>query len=198
MLIRSDMIQKIALGIDLAALSGPGTAAPTGISGTSGIGSVVGGTNGAAVTLDHALDMIASVLNANAEGSNMGFIMNTKTRAALSKLKSTTSEYLWKRGDQFSSIADGAVDKIGGYPVMVSNQARSTLTKGTASGVCFEIFFGDWSSLVIGEWGVLEVLLNPYGSGFASGQIDIRAIQSIDIGVRHPESFAVMNDALTS
>ena len=200
MLIRNDMIQKIALGIDLAALSGAGSGnEPLGISGTSGIGSVVGGTNGAAVSLDQMLDLIAAVLNANAEGSSMGFIINSKTKAALSKLKSTTGEYLWKRGDQFSSIADGAVDKIGGYPVMVSNQARSTLTKGTASGVCSEIFFGDWSSLVIGEWGVLEVLPNPYSAtGFSTGQIDIRAIQSLDVGIRHPESFSMMKDALTS
>ena len=199
-LIRSDMIQKIALGIDLAALSGAGSGnEPLGISGTSGIGSVVGGTNGAAVSLDHMLDLIAAVLNANAEGSSMGFIINSKTQAALSKLKTTTGEYLWKRGNQFSSIAEGGVDKIGGYPVMMSNQARNTLTKGTASGVCSEIFFGDWSSLVIGEWGVLEVLPNPYSAtGFPTGQIDIRAIQSLDVGIRHAESFAVMKDALTS
>lgn len=148
--------------------------------------------------MDNCLDLIAAVLNANAEGNAMGFILNSKTQAALSKLKTTTGEYLSKRGNQFSSIAEGPVDRIGGYPVMMTNQARSNLTKGTSSGVCSEIFFGDWASLVIGEWGVLEVIPNPYGSGFASGGIEIRAIQSIDIGCRHPESFAVMKDALTS
>ena len=200
MLIRNDMIQKIALAIDIAALSGSGSSnEPLGIFGTSGIGSVVGGTNGAAITLDHMLDMIAAVLNANADGSNMGFIMNSKTQTALSKLKSTTGQYLWARGNELSSISERSVDRIHGYPVLISNQARNTLTKGTASGICSEVFFGDWSSLVIGEWGVLEVLPNPYSAtGFATGQIDIRAIQSLDIGIRHPESFAVMKDALTS
>jgi hypothetical protein len=45
---------------------------------------------------------------------------------------------------------------------------------------------------------VLEVMPNPYGSGFSAGGLEIRALQSIDLGVRHAASFATMSDALTA
>jgi hypothetical protein len=41
-------------------------------------------------------------------------------------------------------------------------------------------------------------LVNPYGSSYAAGNVEIRAMSSLDIGLRHPESFAVMKDALTA
>ncbi|SHM19948.1 phage prohead protease, HK97 family/phage major capsid protein, HK97 family,TIGR01554 [Nitrosospira sp. Nsp11] len=197
MLVRGDLVEIIALAIDKAALYGPGTGnQPTGIFNTGGIGSVVGGTNGGQVTLDHMLDLVAAVMNANAAGTSMGYLVNSKTQTSLSKLKSTTGQYLWARGGEFTSIAERMVDRINGYPVLQTNQLPSNNTKGTGTNLS-SLCFGDWSSLVIGEWGVLEILPNPYGSGFATGQVDIRAMQSVDIGIRHPESFAVMSDAIT-
>ena len=62
--------------------------------------------------------------------------------------------------------------------------------------VCSEVFFGAWSELLIGEWGVLEILPNPYGSGYTAGSVDIRAMQTVDIAVRHAASFAAMTDAI--
>lgn len=197
MLVRSDLVEIIALAIDKAAISGPGTGnQPTGILNTSGIGSVVGGTNGLQITLDHMLDLVAAVMNANAAGNSMGYLVNSKTQTSLSKLKSSTGQYLWARGGEFTSIAERMVDRINGYPVLQTNQLTSAGTKGSGTNLSTAIF-GDWSSLTIGEWGVLEILPNPYGTGFATGQVDIRAMQSVDIGLRHPESFAVMSDAIT-
>jgi hypothetical protein len=52
---------------------------------------------------------------------------------------------------------------------------------------------------MIGEWGVLEILPKPYASGaYEAGAVQIRAMQTIDVAVRHAESFAVMKDALTA
>ena len=48
-------------------------------------------------------------------------------------------------------------------------------------------------------WGSpLDILVNPYGSAYAAGNVEIRAMSTLDIGLRHPESFAVMKDALTA
>ena len=196
-LIRQEFVEIIALAIDKVALYGSGTSnQPLGIFNTSGIGSVVGGTNGLQVTLDHMLDLVAAVMNANAIGSHMGYLVNSKTHTSLSKLKSTTGQYLWARGGEFTSIAERMVDRINGFPVLTTNQLPNTNTKGTGTNLS-SLVFGDWSSLVIGEWGVLEIVPNPYGAGFAAGDVDIRVMQSVDIGVRHPESFAVMTDAIT-
>jgi len=197
MIARADMLAAMALGIDLAALSGIGTGAtPRGIANVSGIGSVIGGTNGAAVSIDNYIDLETAVTSANAPETNLAYLTNAKTIGSTKKLKSTTGQYLWT--GSAVGAQSGTPGEINGYPVARSNQARSTLTKGTSSGVCSEIFFGAWSELLIGEWGVLEIVPNPYATeAYKSGGVLLRALQSIDIGVRHAASFSMMSDALT-
>jgi hypothetical protein len=51
------------------------------------------------------------------------------------------------------------------------------------------MMFGDWQELVIGEWGVLEVEVNPYAN-FQAGIIGVRAMYSMDVGVRRPFAFS--------
>lgn len=197
MIVRNDLAAQLALAIDLAAISGSGTAGqPTGILNTSGIGSVVGGTNGAAITIDHLIALETSVTSANAPEDNLAYLTNAKVVGALKALKSTTGQYLWTQAP--NGQRSGTPGEINGYTVARSNQVSSTGTKGAASGVCSTVLFGNFSELIIGEWGVLEVLPNPYGAGYNSGSVDIRALQSVDLGVRHAKSFAAMTDALTS
>jgi HK97 family phage major capsid protein/HK97 family phage prohead protease len=197
MIARADMLAAMALGIDLAALSGIGTGAtPRGIANVSGIGSVVGGTNGLAVSIDNYIDLETQVTAANAPESNLAYLTNAKVVGSTKKLKSSTGQYLWT--GSAVGAQSGTPGEINGYPVARSNQARSTLTKGSSSGVCSEIFFGAWSELLIGEWGVLEIVPNPYAAeAYKSGGVLLRALQSIDIGVRHAASFSTMSDALT-
>ena len=199
MIIRKEFVENIALAIDLAALSGLGSSnQPLGIFNTSGIGSVVGGTNGGQVTIDMLMDMAAAVANANATGKSMGYLVNSKTQAALSKQKATGSgEYLWARGGEMTSVAERLVDRINGNPILVSNQLPNNGTKGTGTNLS-SLIYGNWSDLLIGEWGALEILVNPYSPGFANGDVDIRVLQSVDIGVRHAASFAVVTDAITA
>lgn len=196
MLVRADLVAQIALGIDLAALSGSGTSSqPLGIANQGGIGAVVGGANGAAITIDHLIDMETSVMAANAPENGLAYLANARTVGALKKLKSTTGEYLWVTTADMGRT--GTPGEINGYTVARSNQARANLTKGTGTNLS-EIFFGAWSELLIGEWGVLEIQPNPYApSVSAQGGVEIRALQTIDLAVRHAQSFAVMSDAIT-
>jgi len=198
MIARADLIAQLALGIDLAALSGSGSGGqPLGIANISGIGSVVGGTNGAQLTLDNLIDLETAVTFANGPEDSLAYLTNAKAIGWAKKLKSTTGQYLWTNSP--NGQRSGTPGEVNGYPVARSNQARSTLTKGTASGICSEVFFGAWSELLIGEWGVLEIVPNPYdASVYANGGVLLRALQSIDIGVRHNASFAAMTDALTA
>lgn len=197
MIARADLIAQIALEVDRAALSGTGASnQPTGIANTAGIGSVVGGTNGAQVTIDHLIDLETAVAVGNADVDGMAYLANAKTVGWLKKLKSTTGQYLWTQSATGGRSAT-PID-INGYPMARSNQARSNLTKGTSVGVASEIFFGNWPEVVIGEWGILEILPNPYDSTlYPQGGVLLRAMQSLDIGVRHAASFAVMSDGLT-
>jgi HK97 family phage major capsid protein/HK97 family phage prohead protease len=195
-IVREDLLLVEALAVDAAALYGTGSSSqPTGISNTTNVGSVVGGTNGANWTFDFMVNLYAAPLVANAPQENLAFAINAKTKGYLATLKSSTGQYLW---NPTQSIAGGIPNDMVGYRYAVSNQLPYNLTKGTSSGICSMAMFGNWQELLIGEWGVTEIMVNPYDStGFTTGDVIIRVFQTIDIGLRHPASFAVMSDGLT-
>jgi HK97 family phage major capsid protein/HK97 family phage prohead protease len=197
MLARADLLQTIALGIDLAMLSGTGSNnQPLGIANQAGIGSVIGGTNGGALTLDNLIDLETIVASNNADDGALAYLTNAKAVGTLKKLKSSTGQYLWTNSPIGQRSATPG--EINGYPVARTNQARSNLTKGTGTNLS-EIYFGDWSQVLVGEWGVIEILPNPYAAGvYEQGGLELRVLQTLDVGIRHAASFAVMSDAITS
>ncbi|WP_226998583.1 phage major capsid protein [Tardibacter chloracetimidivorans] len=188
--VRSDIAKVIALAIDLAGVNGSGTSnQPRGIMQTAGIGSVAGGTNGAAPTWDHMVDLETAVSVANADLGSLGYLTNSKVRGKLKKTQkfsSTNGDPVWERGNE-----------VNGYRAAVSNQVPATLTKGTADGVCSAIIYGNWADMLIGLWGGLDLMVNPYILS-PTGSVRVEAFQSLDVNVRHPESFSAMLDALTA
>lgn len=188
--VRGDLATVLGLAIDLASMHGSGSSnQPLGIAGTSGIGSVAGGTNGLAPAWSHLVSLETEVAIDNADINRLAYVTNAKVRGKLKQVEKATNTglFLW---------ADGA-QPINGYPAYISNQVSSTLTKGTSSGVCSAIFFGNWADLIIGLWGGLDILVDPY-TGSTAGTVRVVALQDVDIAVRHPESFAAMLDALTT
>lgn len=196
MIARRDLMAVGALAIDLASLSGSGTSnQPTGIVNQSGVGSVIGGTNGANLTFDHIIQLQYVTKFANAPQASTGYALNSKAVGYLSTQKASTGQYLW---DPQGGLTNNSPDRLKGRAYAESQQLRATLTKGTSSGICSELIYGNWQELLIGEWGVTEIAVNPYDStGFTNGDVILRMFQTLDIGVRHGASFAVMSDALT-
>jgi HK97 family phage major capsid protein/HK97 family phage prohead protease len=202
-IVRNDLARVMALGIDKAAISGSGSSGqPTGILNQSGIGSVAMGTNGAALTnsstsstsgLDQLIQLERAVDVANALNGNLSYLTNAKVLSAIKQLKTQYAEYLWTANE--ANTTTGTPINVNGYPMYRSNQVSSALTKGSGTGLS-ALIFGDFSQLVIGMWGALEVLPNPYGSGYNAGSVDIRAMQTCDIAIRHVESFAAITDII--
>lgn len=190
LLVRNDLAGSLATAIDLAAINGSGASnQPTGILNTAGIGSVVGGTNGLAPTWAHIVDLESAVSVANADVGSLGYITNAKVRGKLLKTEKATStaQFVWADGDR----------PLRGYRAGVSEQMPSNLTKGTSTGVCSAILFGNFADLMVGLWGGLDLMVDPYTLG-SSGGVRVVAFQDVDIAVRHAESFAAMKDALTT
>ena len=81
-----------------------------------------------------------------------------------------------------------------GYPYKTTNLIETTGGKTS-------IVFGNWNDLIIGEQGALEIETSREGawtddngnlvSAFENDQTLVRAIDNVDIGLRHDESFAV-------
>ena len=193
--VRNDLATVLALAIDQAAINGSGASnQPTGIISTAGIGSVAGGTNGLAPTFAHIVELWSDIAIANADFGNTGIMTNAKV---IGKLMSTL-----KTSGVAGYIVEGFPDatgltSIGGLRGGVSNQVPSNLTKGTSSGVCSALVAGNWNDLIIGQWGTLDLMVDPY-TGSTSGTVRVVALQDVDIAVRHAESFSAMLDALTA
>jgi len=160
----------VGIAADLGVLEGTGSGGqPTGISGTAGIGSVSGTSLAAAGAIEFQTD----IASANVTPLRPGYVTTPAVAGLLMvrpELPSTGTTRLWT-----GNIWDGA---IFGLPAMTSNQ----LTAAT-------MIFGDWQEVVVGEWGVLEVEVNPYAN-FQAGIVGVRALYSMDVGVRRPFAFS--------
>lgn len=190
--VRDDLARVIALGVDYAGLHGDDSAdvnQPDGVASTSGIGSVVGGTNGASPDWADVVNLEKEVAIDDAETDNMAYITNAAVRG---KLKQTY------RVATYGEIPVWESDNtLNGHRALVTNQVSSTLTKGTSS-VASAIFYGNWNDLVMGMWGDgIDILVDPYSLS-TQRAIRVIAFQDVDFAVRHAQSFAAMLDALTA
>lgn len=192
-LAREDLATCLALAIDKAAINGSGTDnQPLGILGTAGIGAVAMGENGGALTYAKLVALETAVSAANADIGTLAYLTNAHVRGALKTTQrfTNTDSPIWvDRADNGAGYGF-----VNGYTAAVSNQVPSTLTKGTGTGLS-AIIFGNWSDLIIAQWGALDVLVDPY-TGASSGTVKINVYQDIDLGVRHAQSFAAIVDAI--
>jgi HK97 family phage major capsid protein len=189
-MLRQDILSELNTQIEYQAINGSGTAPnPRGIRNTSGIGSVVGGTNGAQVNWGHIVGLESAVANVNAEPDvNSGYLVNTKTRGwAKQTTKATNLPFIWDNGAQ----------PLNGYRAAVTNNMLSNLTKGTSNGVCSSLIYSSmWDMLVIGMFGAVELTLDELTQA-PSGLNRLILNAYIDVGCRRPANFASMDDALT-
>ena len=169
-IVQADLAQVAALAIDVGVLRGSGASGePTGIINTAGIGSVTGTSLAYAGILEFQSDVAtANVMPA------MGGYATTPAVAALMMARqrfSSTDTPLW-----IGNLWDG---QMSGFAAMSTNQMTAA-----------SMLFGDWSQVIVGEWGVLEVEVNPYAN-FQAGIIGIRAMVTIDVGLRYPAAFSL-------
>jgi HK97 family phage major capsid protein len=190
--VRDDLARVEALGIDYAGLHGDDSVDPNqpdGVASTTGIGSVVGGTNGAAPDWADIVDLETEVAIDNAEVDSMAYITNAKVRG---KFKKTF------RNATYGEIPLWEGNQLNGHNALVTNQVRGNLTKGTASAICSAIFYGNWDDLVLGMWGdAVDILVDPYSLS-TQRAVRVVAFQDVDFALRQAQSFAAMLDALTS
>lgn len=181
-LVRRDLAAVVARAIDFQALFGDGTGnTPTGVVNATGVYS------GSLSTPSWAevLDMIAGIQNEDADIGSLGWAMNPDAVKVLRGTNKAASEP--EHG--FLMTEPG---NLAGYGVGTSTAIPTTVTPDTT------VIFGAWAQLLIGRWTGTDILVNPYGSGYAAGRVQVRAMQDLDIAVRHGESFAVADDLAVS
>ena len=165
--------RDMAAELDKVGLVGAGGSQPLGILNSPIDASVSGTTLGYAGLCD--VMKVVSDANGVTNYDALGFIA-TPTIAKLLKTRSrfsNTDSPLWQGG-----IAAGSIEGVAAYS-----------TQNMASG---KLLFGDFSNILIIDWGVLELDIDRSGARFNQGMIGIRAMWMVDILVLHPESFAVI------
>jgi HK97 family phage major capsid protein len=171
MIVMNDLAAVVALAVDSAAIQGTGlTGQPTGIISTSGIGSVTGTSIAYAGILEFQTDVMAA--NALINPATSGYVCTPAVAAllAIRQRFASTDTPLWEGG-----LMDG---RVAGFAAMSSTQMPAS-----------RVLFGDWSQLVIAEWGALELDVNPYAN-FPAGITGVRAFYTVDVGVRYAASFS--------
>ena len=188
-IIRDDLTRQFAAKIDEVAIEGAGANEPTGILETNGIGSVALGTNGGAITYASLVDLEKEVAIDNALNGSLAFLTNPKVVGEMRQTPRQTS------GIEGNFILNDT-NSVLGYNVASTTLVPSDLTKGTTSNSCSAVIFGNFNDLMIGMFGGLDVLVDPY-SGSDKGATRIAMYQDVDVAVRHAESFAAIKDVTT-
>ena len=195
-LVRMDLMETIASEIDRVAINGSGTGAePTGILKTTGIGDVAIGANGGAILWDHIVDLEGEVAIDNADEGSLGYLTNSSVRKSLKKTTKVSADagagFIWEPGKE------SGYGRLNGYQAGVSNNVPSDLDKGTSTGVCSAVIFGNFADLLIGQWSVIDITVDPYTFS-STGSVRIVALQDIDLAIRHAQSFAAILDGTTA
>lgn len=182
-MVRQEFAISHALGWDLAALHG-GLAAgePVGIYNIAGVNSKAMSGN---PTFAKLVDITTECALDNALLGTLGWVTTPGMAGKLMQTlvaSSAGSTFIWSGNQIAGSIA--------GYGAIASNQVKATLGTGADHG----IIFGNWSDLIIGMWGAMELIVDIYAKK-KRGLVEVSSFQMVDILVRHPESFCVATGA---
>jgi hypothetical protein len=86
---------------------------------------------------------------------------------------------------------------VNGYRAMASNLLPTTLTKGGFTSILHGGLFGNWSDLVIGQWGGVDLLVNPFTKG-KEANVEIIINAWFDSAVRRAASFCKCDELYPS
>jgi HK97 family phage major capsid protein len=155
-------------GMDLAIPYGAGGDEPIGLKNMTG----PHGISGVGFTRDTAIDMIQSIIAVNAELGTFNFVMNPLTKGTLMK-KPISANYP-------SFLIDDRTNLLVSAPTFQSNQV--------AEG---DVFYGGWSNILMLLWGYILIEANPWGSGWAAGDILVKSNIAMNVVGEYPQAISI-------
>lgn len=166
-LVRSDLVTGAALALDLAIFEGGGhSGVPLGITNHASINTTSISTDGSP-TWAELVSYESEIAADNALGGRLAYVT---TPAVVGHLKTTSKD----TGSGRFIMEGGTAN---GYPVYTSTQLTAN-----------SMIFGDWSQILVGMWGVLDIQADQ-ATLAASGGLVLRAFHDVDVGIRHAVAF---------
>lgn len=178
MFLRNDIALMLAEGLEYTGFHGNHLTdpnSPDGLEYVAGVNTPAGGLSWAGV-----VNLETAVAVANAAAARMAYITNAKVRGKLKqtpKVANTDSRMVWD--DQAGSTP------INGYPALVTNVIRDNA--GDANNES-ELWYGNWAMLLIGSWGTIDLLVDPYSQS-TTGKTRVVGFMEADVKSRHAEGF---------
>ena len=188
-LIMEDMVKAHAAALDAAIFAGTGSSGqPTGVLNASGINSIYtnDASHAAAVTYAKLVQMETEVGEDNGLlDETLAYVFNAKIQGKLKTIPQID-------GYPYYLMNDG---KVNGYPCFMTNAIPTASFSGTSN--CSSALFGPWSQVLVGGWGGLQFILDPF-TAKNKGVLEITAIAYHDVLVRHAAAFCALLGITTS
>lgn len=190
--VRQYLINAMAQELEKAAIKGGGSNEPTGIIGNANVNVIYAGgaasnstnANGAAIVWADVVNAMKAVESNNAMGQ--AYLTNPLVKAALQTTPRQSS------GVEGNFIMQSGAGELNGYPMAVTTNVPSTLSKGSASDLS-ALIFGDFSQLCVASWGGMELTVDPF-SGATAGLTNMVLNSYMDVNLLQPKAFAVCKD----
>lgn len=186
-MVRNELAMGHALAVDRAAIHGQSAAGqPAGVYLSPDVQAQAFGS--AVPTYALLVNMIGLVADKNATLGSLGWITTPLMAAKLLTVlvaSAAGSEFIWT-----GTLETTGSGRIAGYRAVATNQVSKTMSGSAESGSSEHgIVFGNWADLVIGLFGSLELVVDPYRLK-KRGLIEVTSFQMADLILRHGESFA--------
>jgi hypothetical protein len=202
--VRRDLADALGLGLEDALIQGSGTdSQPKGIINYTGLTTTTAiGANGGNLGIRKAAEMALNIRKANNLKGNLGFltspevIHNLKIQGytSISNQTSNTGPLNGK-----VPLSHAELENLVGYKMKDSTRLPINLTKGSSSD-CTYVIFGDWSQVVMGMWGGLEIKMSDVASdgsnhAFIQDFFMVHVLQVCDVTIRDESALTKISDA---
>lgn len=172
-LIMKGLRQGFSQLLEAASINGAGGVAPTGLLSYAGINASTTVAS-ASATRALVLELEALIEQNNSTEESLGFLMSPQLKAILKQVKADA-------GSGIFILQDNLLD---GYKTVATS-----LMPALNSGVNFPLIFGDFAQMVIGQWGAINIKVNPYSADL-SDSVRLTLNTHADIQIANPKAFA--------
>lgn len=171
--VRGRLLNARDNALDTAALSPQSGSAPTGIVGTSGVNTV---SVAASPTWAKIVQFETEISADNAAFGNLAYLTTPQVAGILKQVKRDVAGngFIWEGGN----TGNGSIN---GYRALTSTLVPTT-------GGAHYMFFGNWSKLLVGQWGGMEIMTNPY-TRVKEAIVEVVLNTWHDLAIEHGQAF---------
>ena len=182
-LTRADLAAALATAIDEVVVEGGGAQEPDGVIAT--IARTARRTsdpaNGVALAASEIFALMQAVDEANiGQGMRAFLFANGLRYHASQQVRFANTDRTWWQNGQLLDTKS------------IVSEIAPTATRGSLADAP-TLIYGNWSDILLGYFGDLDVMANPYGTGFASGDVQVRVLAYADVAFRHEEAFGYLD-----